>query len=89
MGEKAINFLVCSLLIVPLLGVFVIAGAAKISQVHAQEMAYNSVDSHINHMTQMMDSSDKQKMIDMMKEHHGANWQQECSKMFETMKNSS
>lgn len=81
MNDKCLSFIVGSLLILPIVGIGIVAGATKISQVHAQEIAYNAPASHMGHMAKMMDTDDKKQMLEMMKKHHGANWQQECNTM--------
>lgn len=88
MDNKCLSFIVGSLLILPIVGVGVVAGVTKISQVHAQEIAYNVPASHLSHMANMMDSDSKKQMIEMMKKHHGAEWQKECNTM-DSMKMSS
>lgn len=85
MDNKCISFIVGSLLILPLIGIGLVAGATKVSQVHAQEITNNAPVTHLSHMAQMMNSNDKNQMITMMKTHHGKDWKKECSRMMETM----
>lgn len=85
MENKILSFIAGSVLLVPILGVGLVAGVSKVSQVHAQELAVNAPSTHFNHMASMMGGKGTDDMVHMMKEHHGRNWVKECNSMMDSM----
>lgn len=55
----------------------------KIGQVKAQGMMGNFSNRPSNQMVEMMRGGDRNQMIQIMRNHHGTNWQEHCNTMMQ------
>lgn len=83
MKRKTFLYFTLTLLTVPLFafGLFVLASQAN--QAYAHDVRGSGT--HMVGMGNNMHGGNRGQMIEMMKQHHGENWQEGCNKMMQEM----